>query len=68
VSDRLKGCWVSFERDMRAEEAGPILGAIRAIRGVGAAEVSVAGPDDWMARERVRSEVKARIHELYESI
>lgn len=68
MSDRLKGCWVSFERDMRAEEAGPILGAIRAIRGVAGAEASVAGADDRMARDRVRSEVKARLFELYDSI
>jgi hypothetical protein len=68
VSDRLKGCWVSFERDMRAEDAEAILDAIRALRGVAAAEVSVADHADWMARQRVKHEIGEKLRALYEAI
>jgi hypothetical protein len=68
VSDRIKGCWVSFERDMRAEDAETILDAIRALRGVAAVEVFVADHADWMARQRVRREIGEKLRALYEAI
>ena len=56
MTDRLKGCVVTFERDIREDDAEKVLNAILMIRGVASVDVSVADADDHMNRERVRRE------------
>jgi hypothetical protein len=67
VTDRLKGCLVVFERDIREDDATAILDAIRMIRGVESLTVSIATPDDYMNRERIRSEYIKRIAAVFDS-
>lgn len=38
-------------------------GAIRQIRGVAAVEPSVTTPDDWINRQQVRAELRAKLWE-----
>jgi hypothetical protein len=68
MTDRLKGCWVSFDQDIGTDDAESILGAIRMIRGVAAVETSVTDPEDWLARQRIRFEIKEKIAKFYDSI
>lgn len=63
MTDRLKGCWVAFDRDIRDDDAEPLIAAIQQMRGVLSVEPSVATPDDWMARERIRHELEAKMYE-----
>jgi len=61
MTDRLKGCIVVFDDDMREDDALPLMDAIRQLRGVASAISSVRTPDDWMNRERVRLELTEKI-------
>ena len=63
MTDRLKGCWVAFEEDIREDDAQAMLNAIRHVRGVQAVTRVVADADDWMNRQRIRSEL---LQELYD--
>lgn len=65
MTDRLKGCTVTFDDDFRDDDAEAILGAIRLIRGVADVRpVLSEGVDDWMARVRVRREVAKEVDAL----
>ncbi len=69
MSDRAKGLIVALDREIRADDdLEPILIAIRMIKGVAAVTVSVANPDDWMARRRVESQVRDRLYEAIATI
>ena len=57
MTDRLKGCIVTFDRSIRTDDAEAILDAIRMVKGVMAVNPSVDDFGDVMARERVRREL-----------
>jgi len=61
MTDRLKGCVVAFEEDIRDDDAEAILNAIRMIKGVSVVTGEVSGPDDWMNRERIRLEIRTKL-------
>jgi hypothetical protein len=52
MTDRLYGCVVAFERDIREDDAEPLLAAIRMLRGVLSVTPHVADHAAWMAEER----------------
>jgi len=58
MTDRVKGCYVSFTRDIRDDDVEPLLQAIRMIRYVAGVKIEnqVTDPDDYMARSRVAHE------------
>lgn len=58
MTDRMKGCFVAFDRDIREDDVQHLVGAIRMLKGVSAVELEVSNPDDWHARQRVRLEVE----------
>jgi hypothetical protein len=68
MSDRLKGCWVAFERDIKDEDAEPIMEAIRYIRGVQAVDASVTDSDDWLARQHIKADVREKLLALYKDL
>ena len=56
MTDRLKGVWVAFERDIRTDDVEPLIEAIKCLRGVLAVEPSIATLyppdafcDEWIA-------------------
>ena len=57
MSTRLKGVLVTFEEDVREDDAAATLAAIRQIRGVLSVDPVPADIDDHMARARVRHEM-----------
>lgn len=61
MTDRFKGCWVAFEKDIRTDDVEPLIEAIRQLRGVLAVETSVADSGDWMNRERIRRELGEKL-------
>lgn len=57
MTTRLKGVLVTFEEDIREDDAAARVAAIRQIRGVLSVDSVPADIDDHMARTRVRHEM-----------
>lgn len=64
MTDRLKGCAVAFDRNIREDDAEVILNAIRMIKGVAVVEGNVANPNDWIIQERARYELGEKILDI----
>lgn len=64
MTDRLKGCVVVFERDIRVDDAEPLLEAIRMLKGVASVHTDgdVTDHRDYGARARVRHELREKLH------
>ena len=62
MSDRIKGLIVSLDQDYRDDDVQPIMDAIRMVKGVADVATSVATPEDWMARSRLRSDVHTKLY------
>lgn len=61
MTDRIKGCVVVFEEDLRVDDAEALLGAIRQLRGVAALSTASVSADDYINRTRIRQEVEAQV-------
>ena len=68
MTQRLKGVLVTFDRDIREDDAEAILTAIRMVRGVADVSPVEADSNDWMARQRVRSEISEEFRKMWEFI
>lgn len=68
MTQRLKGVTVTFDRDIREDDAEALLTAIRMIKGVADVSPIEATSDDWMARQRVRQEIAESFHALWNEI
>lgn len=66
MTDRLKGCVVLFDKDIRDDDCQPLIDAIRMLKHVKAVTPNLAGPDDWMCRERVRRELQEKLWSVFE--
>jgi hypothetical protein len=64
MTDRLKGCTVVFDHDIRDDDAEPLLNAIRMLKGVVAVEPSISTSEDYMAQERIRHEMGQKLWEV----
>jgi hypothetical protein len=64
MSDSIKGLIVMFDKDYKNEDAESIARAIRMIKGVGKVDFLVANIDDWLARNRVRHELKEKLWDV----
>lgn len=64
MTDRAKGCWVAFDRDIRTDDAEALVQAIKQLRGVSAVELNIANPDDWMNRKRIAHSMGQKIIDL----
>lgn len=58
-SEKVKGLYVAFDRDITTEGAEMVAKAVRMLRYVAAVEFEeqIVEHNDWMERERLRSEV-----------
>lgn len=65
MTDRLKGCFVAFERDIREDDAEAIINAIKMIKGVEDVKVNIADADDWMNRQQIRRELRKKTFDLF---
>lgn len=68
MTDRLKGVYVSFDSDIRDDDAQGIIDAIKMIKGVLHVETSVVDGDDWMNRSRISYEYKIKILEALKEL
>ena len=61
MTDRLKGVLVTFDRDIREDDAEPLLNAIKMIRGVLEVKPYIAGAEDHMCYHRGIADCRKRI-------
>jgi hypothetical protein len=63
MTDRIRGCYVAFETDIRVDGAEEIMNAILLIRGVAAVDKSecVSSPETWISDKRVRRELGEKL-------
>jgi hypothetical protein len=61
MTDRLKGVWVAFEKDIREDDAEAIIQAIKCLRGVIAVEGDIADANDWINRMQIRTELGVKL-------
>lgn len=64
MTDRFKGVWVTFDQDIRTDDAESLINAIKHLRGVLAVEPNITDVADYMARERVRQEFSEKLWEV----
>ena len=68
MTDRLKGVWVAFEQDFREDDAESIIDAISCLRGVADVTPCLSGSDDWMNRQRIKTEIAEKFLALYRTL
>jgi hypothetical protein len=61
MTDRLKGLIVTFDCDVREDDAQAVIAAIKQLRGVIDVTGSVADFGDHMNRERIRQELRQKL-------
>ncbi len=64
MTDRFKGCVVTFGHDIREDDAEAVLDAIAMIKGVADVNPSLSSADDLMNRNRIRREYRERFYKL----
>ena len=67
MTDRYYALTVALEKDIRSDDAKPIMNAIRQIRGVREVAPLVSSPDVWTAYQRVRMELITKIIAMIKS-
>lgn len=64
MTDRIKGFFVTLDSDIRIDDVQPIMNAILQLKHVIAVEPNVGNHNDWMNRERVKMELRAKLWEV----
>jgi len=64
MTDRFYALTVILEKDIREDDAEPILNAIKMIKGVQDVKGNVSDPSTWMAEERARFELGKKLLNL----
>ena len=68
MTTRMKGCTVTFNRDIREDDVESLVDAIRMLKWVANVELVESSSVDWFARNRVRHEYEGRLHEAIREI
>ena len=68
MTDSLKGVIVAFDRDIRVDDAEPLIEAIKMIKGVADVSPSVADMNDYSARVQVRCQLADAFLEMHKAI
>jgi len=68
MTDRTKGCWVAFDKDIRVDDVEWIINAIKMIKGVTDVELSITDSSDWINRAHIKAELKTEIINLYNKL
>ena len=64
MTDRLKGVYVAFEKDIRVDDAEATINAIKTMRNVLSVEPLVTDAVDWIAHERVTFELGQKLWQV----
>lgn len=61
MTDRLKGLTVTFDRNIRDDDAELIINAVLMIKGVQDVHPLVVNPDGWVVANKARMDMRDRI-------
>ncbi len=61
MTDRYYALTVVLEKDIRDDDAEPILNAIKMIKGVQDVQPHISDPGTWVAQERARRELGEKL-------
>jgi hypothetical protein len=61
MTDRLKGVLVTFDKDIRDDDAKPLIEALKMIKGVQSVKPYVSGGEDYMMYHRGYQDCKEKI-------
>lgn len=64
MTDRLKGCYVVFEKDIRVDDAEGIIKALAMVKGVLEVRTEVASFQDAVAYSRARNELGEKLMDV----
>lgn len=64
MSDHIKGFYVALDRDVRDDDFEYIKNAVLLIKGVSKVKENVENADDWINRERIRTEYKDKLIDI----
>ncbi len=64
MTDRFKGFLVTLDRDIREDDAQPILEALKMIKGVLKVTPYITGMEDYMLGERAKVEICQKMHKF----
>jgi len=64
MTDRLNGVTVTFDRDIRDDDAECLIQAIKMIKGVVHVEPNIVTSEDWMAQTRTKTEIRNKLYEF----
>jgi len=67
MTDRLKGLTVTFEKDMRDDDAEGLIDAIKRLRGVADVIPHIVNSDDYMNRTQVRYDMQAKLYKCLQN-
>lgn len=67
MTDRVNGFWVALDRDIRDDDFEAIKSAVLMMKHVSGVTENIAGPDEWIARERLRRELLQKVIALFEA-
>jgi hypothetical protein len=62
MTERVKGFYVSLERDIRVDDVEMLCNVVRSLRGVAGVTQEISNMEDWMARARVRNELRDKLY------
>lgn len=65
MTDRLKGVVVTFNEDIRVDDAEYIINAIKMIKGVIDVSPNIVNSDDHMIRMRVENEIRQKLWKAF---
>jgi len=65
MTDRIKGVVVTFDKDIRVDDAENWINAIRMITGVIDVEPVLTDIDDHMNRVRIRHEIRGKLYDVF---
>jgi hypothetical protein len=68
MTDRHSGYVATLARDILEDDAERIIEAIGMIREVVSVRPIIAGGEDFMARERVKYETRAKLHDAIDEV
>jgi len=61
MTERVKGLWVAFEKDIREDDVQPLIAAIRQFRGVADVTTNIASHEDWLNRTQIQLEIRRKL-------
>lgn len=65
MSNRINGLIIALDKDYREEDIESLKNAIMQLKGVISVKENIVSPDNFIISERIKSETREKIYNLY---